>query len=77
MFECCLCHILLCDSEEVILSLGASVSFSIKWDATGTSLVVQQLRHGISTAGRVSSIPGQRTNVPHAEWNSQKVKKKK
>ena len=58
------------------MSLGASVSFSIKWDATGTSLVVQQLRHGTSTAGSVSSIPGQRNNVPHAEWSSQKVKKR-
>ena len=39
-----------------------------------TSLVVQLLRLCPSNAGGVGSIPGQRTEIPHAAWHSQKGK---
>ena len=38
----------------------------------GTSLVVQWLRLGASTAGGMGSIPGQGTKIPHASRRSQK-----
>ena len=41
-----------------------------------TSLVVQLLRLCPSNAGGVGSIPGQRTEIPHAAWHSQKDRKK-
>ena len=42
---------------------------------TGTSLVVQWLRHGTSNAGDVSLIPGLGTKISHATWHDQKVNK--
>ena len=42
---------------------------------TGTSLVVQWLRHYTSNAGDVSLIPGLGTKIPHATWHDQKVNK--
>ena len=38
----------------------------------GTSLVVQWLKLHISTAGDMSSIPGQGTKIPHAVQHDQK-----
>ena len=44
---------------------------------SGTSLVVQWLRHRTSTAGGTGSTPGQGTMIPHAEWPKRKKKVKK
>ena len=40
----------------------------------GTSLVVQWLRLGASTAGGAGSIPGPGTKISHAAWYGQKIK---
>ena len=45
--------------------------------APGTSLVVQWLRLSASSAGGMSLIPGQGTEIPHVTWYSQKKKQKK
>ena len=45
--------------------------------APGTSLVVQWLRLSASSAGGMSLIPGQGTEIPHVTWYSQKKKTKK
>ena len=39
----------------------------------GTSLVVQWLRLCTPNAGRVGSIPGRGTKIPHASWHCQKM----
>ena len=44
--------------------------------ASGTSLVVQWLRLSASNAGGTSSIPCQRTEIPHAMLCGQKQNKK-
>ena len=42
----------------------------------GTSLVAQWLGFHASTEGGPSLIPGRGTKIPHAEWCSQKKKRK-
>ena len=39
-----------------------------KKENAGTSLVVQWLRLGASSADGMSSFPGQGTKIPHAMW---------
>ena len=39
-----------------------------------TSLVAQWLGLSASTAWGTGSVPGQGTKIPHAMWNSQKIK---
>ena len=39
----------------------------------GTPLVVQWLGLHVSSTGGVGSIPGRRTNIPHAAWHSQEI----
>ena len=41
-------------------------NFQKKLDTAGTSLAVKWLRLHSSTAGGLSSVPGQRTKIPHA-----------
>ena len=48
----------------------------MKLEGRGTSLVVQWLGLGTSTAGGTGSIPGWRTNILHDKQCSQKKRKK-
>ena len=43
-----------------------------KKDKRGNSLVVQWLRHQLSTSGGTGSIPGQGTKILHAVQGSQR-----
>ena len=48
----------------------------IKRENSGISLVAQWLRVHASTPGRVSSIPGWATKIPHSAWLKQQKKVK-
>ena len=56
--------------------MGLEFEEEIKSNSQGTSLAVQWLRLGASTAGGTGSIPGHGTKIPHATLCSQKKKKK-
>ena len=48
---------------------------SIKVESMGSSVASQWLRLHISTAGVLGPIPGRRTKILNARWDSQKKKK--
>ena len=59
------------------MSKEAFVKLQARDDFTGTSLVVQWLRHHASTAGDMVLIPGRGTKILHATWHGQRIEEKK